>query len=84
MSTIQVRVDEELKKNVYRAFDKMNLSPSDAIRLFLRYVVENEKLPFKEVSLLIAEQDEDNDILEVVRKRLKNPAKRVRLNLDEI
>ncbi len=84
MSTIQIRVDEELKKNAYRAFDKMNLSPSDAMRLFLRYVVENEKLPFTEVSVLIAEQDEDKDILDVVRERLKHPAKRVRVNLDEI
>ncbi len=30
----------------------MNLSPSDAIRLFLRYVSENEKLPFSEVSVI--------------------------------
>lgn len=84
MSTIQIRVDEELKKNAYRAFYKMNLSPSDAMRLFLRYVVENEKLPFTEVSVLIAEQDEDKDILDVVRERLKHPAKRVRVKLDEI
>ncbi|CDL79911.1 type II toxin-antitoxin system RelB/DinJ family antitoxin [Xenorhabdus cabanillasii] len=84
MSTIQIRVDEELKKNAYRAFDKLNLSPSDALRLFLRYVAENEKLPFAEISLMVAEHDEDEDILEVVRDRLKNPVKRIRVNLDEI
>ncbi|PHM47845.1 type II toxin-antitoxin system RelB/DinJ family antitoxin [Xenorhabdus miraniensis] len=84
MSTIQIRVDEELKKNAYRAFDKLNLSPSDAMRLFLRYVAENEKLPFAEVSVMVSEHDEDEDILEVVRERLKNPAKRIRVNLDEI
>ncbi|MCO4181064.1 type II toxin-antitoxin system RelB/DinJ family antitoxin [Proteus terrae] len=38
MTTIQVRVDDELKKEAYQVFEKMNLSPSDAIRLFLRYV----------------------------------------------
>ncbi|MDC9594081.1 type II toxin-antitoxin system RelB/DinJ family antitoxin [Xenorhabdus sp. IM139775] len=84
MSTIQIRVDEELKKSAYQAFDKLNLSPSDAMRLFLRYVVENEKLPFTEVSVMVSEQDEDEDILDVVRERLKNPAKRIRVNLDEI
>jgi RHH-type rel operon transcriptional repressor/antitoxin RelB len=42
MSTIQLRVDEELKRNAYHAFEKMNLSPSDALRLFLRYVAEHE------------------------------------------
>ncbi|WP_338804420.1 type II toxin-antitoxin system RelB/DinJ family antitoxin [Xenorhabdus griffiniae] len=84
MSTIQIRVDEELKKNAYQAFEKLNLSPSDAMRLFLRYVAENEKLPFAEVSVMVSEQDEDEDILDVVRDRLKNPAKRIRVNLDEI
>lgn len=47
MSTIQIRVDDELKKSAYQAFEKLNLSPSDALRLFLRYVAENEKLPFQ-------------------------------------
>lgn len=52
MTTIQVRVDDELKKEAYQVFEKMNLSLSDAIRLFLRYVSENEKLPFSEVSVI--------------------------------
>ncbi|ECH5905788.1 type II toxin-antitoxin system RelB/DinJ family antitoxin, partial [Salmonella enterica] len=69
MSTIQIRVDEELKKEAYQAFEKLNLSPSDALRLFLRYVAENEKLPFTEVSVMVSD-DEDADILAVVRERL--------------
>ncbi|MCC8458403.1 type II toxin-antitoxin system RelB/DinJ family antitoxin [Photorhabdus aegyptia] len=84
MSTIQIRVDENLKKASYDAFEKINISPSDALRLFLRYVAENEKLPFSEVSLIVAENDNDEDILDVVRERIKNPAKRIRVNLDEI
>ncbi|AWK14253.1 type II toxin-antitoxin system RelB/DinJ family antitoxin [Candidatus Fukatsuia symbiotica] len=84
MSTIQIRVDEELKKNAYQTFEKLNLSPSDALRLFLRYVAENEKLPFSEVSVMVSEEDEDADILEVVRERLKNPARRIRVNLDDL
>ncbi|CFQ09094.1 bifunctional antitoxin/transcriptional repressor RelB [Yersinia enterocolitica] len=84
MSTIQIRVDDELKKSAYQAFEKLNLSPSDALRLFLRYVAENEKLPFSEVSVMVSNQDEDADILAVVRERLKNPAKRIRVNIDDL
>lgn len=87
MSTIQVRVDEELKKNAYRALEKLQLSPSDALRLFLRYVAENEKLPFSEVSIMVSEDDEDDedaDILAVVRERIKNPSKRIRVSLDDL
>ncbi len=84
MTTIQVRIDDELKKNAYQALEKMNLSPSDALRLFLRYVAENQKLPFAEVSVMVSENDNDADILDVVRHRLRNPAKRIRVNLDDI
>ncbi len=84
MTTIQVRIDDELKKNAYQALEKMNLSPSDALRLFLRYVAENQKLPFAEVSVMVSENDNDADILAVVRHRLNNPAKRIRVNLDDI
>lgn len=84
MSTIQIRVDDELKKNAYLAFEKLNLSPSDALRLFLRYVAEHEKLPFTEVSVMVSDEDEDADILAIVRERIKNPAKRIRVNLDDL
>jgi len=84
MSTIQIRVDENLKKDAYRAFDKLNLSPSDALRLFLRYVAENKKLPFSEVSVMVSDNDKDDDILAVVRERLNSPTKRVRVNLDDL
>lgn len=84
MSTIQIRVDEQLKKEAYQAFEKLNLSPSEALRLFLRYVAENEKLPFSEVSIVVSENDDDDAILAVVRERLKKPAKRVRVSLDDI
>ena len=84
MTTIQVRIDDELKKNAYQALEKMYLSPSDALRLFLRYVAENQKLPFAEVSVMVSENDNDADILDVVRHRLNNPAKRIRVNLDDI
>lgn len=66
MSTIQVRVDDELKKDAYQAFEKMNLPLSDAIRLFLRYVVENDKLPFTEASVIVSNGNQNADISTVV------------------
>lgn len=84
MSTVQIRVDEKLKKNAWQVFEKLNLSPSEALRLFLRYVAENEKLPFNELSVLVSDNDEDEDILNIVRKRLKNPARRIRVNIDDL
>ncbi|MUG35342.1 type II toxin-antitoxin system RelB/DinJ family antitoxin [Commensalibacter sp. ESL0382] len=84
MSTIQIRVDENLKKDAYKAFDKLKLSPSDALRLFLRYVAENNKLPFSEVSVMVSDNDKDDDILAVVRERLNSPTKRIRVNLDDL
>lgn len=84
MSTIQIRVDENLKKDAYKIFDKLNLSPSDALRLFLHYVAENKKLPFSKVSMIVSDNDKDDDILAVVRERLNNPAKRIKVNLDDL
>lgn len=84
MSTIQIRVDETLKKNAYKVLDQLNLSPSDALRSFLRYIAENKKLPFSEVSVMVSNDDQDDDILTIVRERLNNPAKRIRVNLDDL
>ncbi|CAI3959557.1 Antitoxin component of the RelBE or YafQ-DinJ toxin-antitoxin module (RelB) (PDB:4ML0) [Commensalibacter communis] len=84
MSTIQIRVDENLKKDAYKTFNNLKLSPSDALRLFLRYVAENKKLPFSEVSVMVDDNNKYDDILTVVRERLNNPAKRVRVNLDDL
>lgn len=84
MSTIQIRVDENLKKDAYKAFDQLSLSPSDALRLFLRYVAENKKLPFSEVSVMVSNKDQDEDIIAIVRERLNNPTKRIRVNLNDL
>lgn len=84
MSTIQIRVDEELKKSAYQTFEKLNLSPSDALRLFLRYVAENGKLPFSEISIMVSEEDEDADILNIVRERLKKSGRRIKVKLNDL
>ncbi|CAK7193009.1 Antitoxin RelB [Commensalibacter sp. Nvir] len=83
MSTIQIRIDDTLKKEAYEVFDKLDLSPSEALRSFLRYVAEHKKLPFSEVSFMVSDE-EDEDLAELVRERLKNPAKRFKVTIDDL
>jgi RHH-type transcriptional regulator, rel operon repressor / antitoxin RelB len=50
--SIQVRVDDQLRKDSFSVFNQLNIEPNGAIRSFLCYVACNKKLPFKEILLL--------------------------------
>lgn len=52
--------------------------------LFLHYIVESEKLPFAEISVMVSNQYEDADILAIVRERLKKLTKHIRINIDNL
>ncbi|CAG8926726.1 unnamed protein product [Penicillium salamii] len=47
----------------------MGVTPSDALRLMLAYIADNERLPFKQTSL----SDEDAALVDIVKERLRNP-----------
>jgi RHH-type rel operon transcriptional repressor/antitoxin RelB len=55
------------------------VTPSEALRLMLEYIADNERLPFKQTLL----SDEDAELVEIVKERLRNP-KPVRVTLDEL
>ena len=57
----------------------MGVTPSEALRLMLEYIADNERLPFKQTLL----SDEDAELVEIVKERLRNP-KSVRVTLDEL
>ncbi|EOW7379439.1 type II toxin-antitoxin system antitoxin RelB, partial [Shigella flexneri] len=59
--------------------EKMGVTPSEALRLMLEYIADNERLPFKQTLL----SDEDAELVEIVKERLRNP-KPVRVTLDEL
>ena len=80
MSTLQIRIDEKLKADALAVLKKLNITPSDACRQFLRYVVENKELPV----VMISDDVSDDDILSVAQDRLKSEGKRIRVNIDEI
>ena len=70
MGSINLRIDDELKARSYAALEKMGVTPSEALRLMLEYIADNERLPFKQTLL-------------IVKERLRNP-KPVRVTLDEL
>ncbi|EML8486167.1 type II toxin-antitoxin system antitoxin RelB, partial [Shigella flexneri] len=61
------------------ALEKMGVTPSEALRLMLEYIADNERLPFKQTLL----SDEDAELVEIVKERLRKP-KPVRVTLDEL
>ena len=79
MGSINLRIDDELKARFYAALEKMGVTPSEALRLMLEYIADNERLPFKQTLL----SDEDAELVEIVKERLRNP-KPVRVTLDEL
>ena len=45
-SLVQLRVDDQLKKEAIELFDKLGLDLSTAIRIFLTRAVKEEGIPF--------------------------------------
>ena len=48
-TVLQVRIDDELRKDASEIFRSLGLDMSSAVRLFLRRVVAEQGLPFKMV-----------------------------------
>lgn len=79
MGSINLRIDDDLKARSYAALEKLGITPSEALRLMLEYIADNERLPFRQALL----SDEDAELVEIVRERLRNP-KPVRVTLDDL
>lgn len=80
MANINIRVDDELKHNAFTAFERMGLSPSDALRTFLEYVATTGKMPIKQVLV----SDDDADLYELVKQRISEPHKFKDTTLDDL
>ena len=79
MSTISIRIDEQLKADAYQVLQQLQITPSELLRQTLEYVAQHRKLPFKPVLL----NDEDVALLQTVKERLHNPQP-VAVSLDEL
>ncbi|MBF0785754.1 type II toxin-antitoxin system RelB/DinJ family antitoxin [Muribacter muris] len=80
MATINVRLDNELKQQTYAVLADLNISPSEAIRLYFQYIADNRRLPVKQVVL----DDEDAELIRIAKHRLENPQGFVEVSLDDL
>lgn len=68
---LQVRIDPELKEKAEKVFEKLGISTSQAIKLFLNQVTMNNGLPFdlyvREEKSFYLTEDEEVDLSESLR-----------------
>ncbi len=80
MATLNVRLDDKLKNEAYAVLEKLNITPTEAVRLLFQYVAENWRMPVKTVTI----SDSEDALLQTVRERLANPQKGIRVSLDDL
>lgn len=80
MATLNVRLDDKLKNEAYAVLEKLNITPTEAVRLLFQYVAENGRTPVKTVTI----SDSEDALLQTVRERLANPQKGIRVSLDDL
>ncbi|GJL44251.1 TPA: type II toxin-antitoxin system RelB/DinJ family antitoxin [Citrobacter farmeri] len=80
MATLNVRLDDKLKNEAYAVLDKLNMTPTEAVRLLFQYVAENGRMPVRMVTI----SDSEEALLQTVRERLANPKKGIKAQLDEL
>lgn len=80
MATLNVRLDDKLKNEAYAVLEKLNITPTEAVRLLFQYVAENGRMPVKTVTI----SDNEEALLQTVRERLANPQKGIKVSLDEL
>lgn len=80
MATLNVRLDDKLKEEAWKVLEKLDITPTEAVRLLFRYVAENGRMPVKTVTV----SEDEAALLEVVRERLANPQKGIKVRLDDL
>ena len=80
MATLNVRLDDKLKKEAYAVLEKLNITPTEAVRLLFQYVAETGRMPVKTVTI----SDNEDELIQAVRERLANPQKGIKVSLDDL
>ena len=80
MSAVTFRVDKTLKAAAIEKLSAQGISLSDALRDTLTYIAETGRSPVKRTLVT----NEDAQMIEIVRERLKNPAKKHRMTFAEL
>ncbi|MFW2178139.1 MULTISPECIES: type II toxin-antitoxin system RelB/DinJ family antitoxin [unclassified Moraxella] len=79
MATLNIRIDDDIKHKACLVLDEMNVSQSDAVRVFFEYIATYRQLPIK--TLVV---DNDDDLIDMVKHRLKNPEPSFEVDLDAL
>ncbi|MBK0079412.1 type II toxin-antitoxin system RelB/DinJ family antitoxin [Kosakonia cowanii] len=80
MATLNVRLDDKLKEEAWKVLEKLDITPTEAVRLLFQYVAENGRMPVKTVTV----SEDEAALLKVVRERLANPQKGIKVRLDDL
>ena len=80
MASINLRIDDNLKKAAYDRLSEFGVTPSDLIRQTFEYVVATGKLPVRRTVV----SDDDLELLAVVRERLASPEPSIPVSLDDL
>lgn len=80
MATLNVRLDDNLKQQAYAVLSDLNITPSEAIRLYFQYITDNRSLPIKQAVIT----EEEDELLQIVRYRLANPQPGIKVMLDDL
>lgn len=80
MATLNFRLDDKLKNAAYEVLHGLDVTPTEAVRLFFQYIAENKKLPIK--NLVIS--NEDQELIEIIKDRMANPMQGIEVNLDDL
>lgn len=72
MTTINIRVDENLKKNAVKVFSGMGIDMSSAVKIFLTQVVNEKSFPFIPKSkVLLSKTDLGREVSFAIKKGVK-------------
>ena len=80
MATLNVRLDDKLKNEAYAVLEKLNITPTEAVRLLFQYVAETGRMPVKTGTI----SDSEDELIQTVRERLANPQKGIKVSLDDL
>jgi len=76
-TTVQFRMDSTVKEEAFAVFQKMGISPSEAVRVFLKQVQLTQTLPFSVFAAEASEVDTEDDYTEWLRIRLATAIKQL-------
>ncbi len=79
MATLNVRLDDKLKKEAYAVLEKLDMTPTEAVRLLFQYIAENGRMPVKSMTI----SDGEAALLRTSR-RLENHGRGVKVSLDDL